>query len=158
MTLIGKMKKNKKGFTLIELIVVIAILAILALIAIPRLAGFSDNAKASADQELVKLAEHTVKTLIASGDLTIAATKTPTLKIAQTAATTTPATYSGTDFGFKTGGSIQSATFDADFKKYLGSDNDFQRYTEMTITFDDDGEVTGIAGKDKDNVTVVTLK
>jgi type IV pilus assembly protein PilA len=37
-------KKNSKGFTLIELIVVIAILGILALIAIPRLSGFSDSA------------------------------------------------------------------------------------------------------------------
>lgn len=44
-----KLVKNKKGFTLIELIVVIAILAILALIAIPRLTGFQDKAKLSAD-------------------------------------------------------------------------------------------------------------
>ncbi len=46
-----KMKKNKKGFTLIELIVVIAILAILAMLAIPRLSGFSENAKMASDKE-----------------------------------------------------------------------------------------------------------
>jgi len=45
------LRKNKKGFTLIELIVVIAILAILALLAIPRLSGFSENAKQAADKE-----------------------------------------------------------------------------------------------------------
>ncbi len=40
-----KLRKNKKGFTLIELIVVIAILAILAAIAIPRFVGTTDLAK-----------------------------------------------------------------------------------------------------------------
>ncbi len=45
--LLGKKKKNQKGFTLIELIVVIAILAILAAILIPRFTGFQDKAKAT---------------------------------------------------------------------------------------------------------------
>lgn len=43
-----KRRKRQKGFTLIEMIVVIAILGILAAIVVPRLAGFSDRAKASA--------------------------------------------------------------------------------------------------------------
>lgn len=42
------MRKNKKGFTLIELIVVVAILAILAIVAIPRFAGISEDAEDSA--------------------------------------------------------------------------------------------------------------
>jgi type IV pilus assembly protein PilA len=42
-----KLKKNKKGFTLIELIVVVAILAILAAIAIPSFIGLQDTAKTS---------------------------------------------------------------------------------------------------------------
>ena len=41
-----KLRKNKKGFTLIELIVVIAILAILAAIAIPSFVGITDQADA----------------------------------------------------------------------------------------------------------------
>jgi len=47
------MKRNskKKGFTLIELIVVIAILGILAMIAVPRLGGFSENAKQASDKQ-----------------------------------------------------------------------------------------------------------
>lgn len=40
-----KLKKNKKGFTLVELIVVLVILAILAALLIPALTGYIDKAK-----------------------------------------------------------------------------------------------------------------
>ncbi|NLC64653.1 MAG: prepilin-type N-terminal cleavage/methylation domain-containing protein, partial [Erysipelothrix sp.] len=43
-------RKNKKGFTLVELIVVIAILAILALILVPAITGYVSKANKSKNQ------------------------------------------------------------------------------------------------------------
>jgi type IV pilus assembly protein PilA len=40
-----KLKKDKKGFTLVELIVVLVIIAVLAAIAIPAMTGYIDKSK-----------------------------------------------------------------------------------------------------------------
>lgn len=58
--LLTRLKKNKKGFTLIELIVVIAILGILAAIAIPRFSGF----QASAAKRAVEAEARTVASAV----------------------------------------------------------------------------------------------
>lgn len=46
--MINKLKKNQKGFTLVELIVVLVILAILAAFTIPAMLGFVEDAKGKA--------------------------------------------------------------------------------------------------------------
>lgn len=46
--LINKLKKNQKGFTLVELIVVLVILAILAAFTIPAMLGFVNDSKKKA--------------------------------------------------------------------------------------------------------------
>ncbi|MEG0496103.1 MAG: prepilin-type N-terminal cleavage/methylation domain-containing protein, partial [Eubacterium sp.] len=48
MQFINKLKKNQKGFTLVELIVVLVILAILAAFTIPAMLGFVDDARSKA--------------------------------------------------------------------------------------------------------------
>jgi type IV pilus assembly protein PilA len=51
--MLTEMKKNQKGFTLVELIVVIAIMAILATLLIPRIMG---NVKEAANQTQISTA------------------------------------------------------------------------------------------------------
>lgn len=46
--MINKLKKNQKGFTLVELIVVLVILAILAAFTIPAMLGFVNDARSKA--------------------------------------------------------------------------------------------------------------
>lgn len=45
-----KKKTRQPGFTIIELVIVITIIGILALIAVPKLTGFTDQAKQAADK------------------------------------------------------------------------------------------------------------
>lgn len=68
--MLNKLRKSKKGFTLIELIVVIAILGILAAIAIPRFAGFTSKAKVAADDQYIALYTNAVSVLLADGTIT----------------------------------------------------------------------------------------
>lgn len=48
MELINRIKKNRKGFTLVEIIVVLVILAILAAFTIPTMLGFVNDARGKA--------------------------------------------------------------------------------------------------------------
>lgn len=65
---IGKrLKKDNKGFTLIELVVVIAILAILAGIAVPRLTTSRKKAAVAAHNANVKTIESAATMYIADG-------------------------------------------------------------------------------------------
>ena len=60
---IEKLKKSKKGFTLVEIIVVLVIIAILAAIAIPAMTGWIDRANKKtvlAEARTVLLAAQTI--------------------------------------------------------------------------------------------------
>ena len=74
--MLKNLRKNKKGFTLIELIIVIAILAILAAVAIPRLGSMTGKAKQSADVASAKSIANAVSIIIAEDGEPAAFTKT----------------------------------------------------------------------------------
>ena len=98
-----KKMKNRKGFTLIELIVVIVIIGILAAIVIPRLGGFSSQAKATAAEAGAKTICTAMSTIYASDPTTGATTVT--------ALTTASATL--TDLTGPLTGTLATVTCDA---------------------------------------------
>ena len=57
-----KVKKAKKGFTLIELISVVAIILILALIALPSLSGYKEKARTSQAVSSAKIVLNAIET------------------------------------------------------------------------------------------------
>ncbi len=67
--LLKLLRKNQRGFTLIELVVVIAILGILSSVALPRVGGVTKRAKEVADKANVRILQEAVERYRAeSGD------------------------------------------------------------------------------------------
>jgi type IV pilus assembly protein PilA len=56
-----KMKKNKKGFTLVELVIVVAVMAVLIAVAIPTVTSITQTAKATVAQTNARTIESTLK-------------------------------------------------------------------------------------------------
>ncbi len=63
-----EMKKNEKGFTLIELIIVIAILAIIAAVAVPNILGAVDNSRKATDVSNAKIIANAAAQVMAKNE------------------------------------------------------------------------------------------
>jgi type IV pilus assembly protein PilA len=66
----ASLKKNNKGFTLVELIIVIAIIAVLAAVIAPQYIKYVEKSKAAADATTMGAVVQAVNTLCADGTIT----------------------------------------------------------------------------------------
>ena len=127
--LMKKIRKNNKGFTLVELIIVIAVIAILTAVAAPQYIKYverSENATLEAaghEVETVAKSECAMGYLTGSGDITVAGGSPITITV-------------GSGLTYNNG--VASETF-ADMFTDLGNSDSSMSYV-ITIT---DGVVTG---------------
>ena len=65
--MIKKLKKNQKGFTLVELMVVVVIIGVLVAIAIPVYNEVQDKAKRNAEEANIKIIESAIQVYLTDG-------------------------------------------------------------------------------------------
>jgi type IV pilus assembly protein PilA len=106
------MKKNNKGFSLVELIIVIAIMAILAGALAPALIKYINKSRRSADISNADTIRTAVQTTLSNEEVVDAGVASGTI--------------SGTVSEFK--GTKVNACFGAEFTSILGSTNVTQKY------------------------------
>ena len=124
--MINKLKKNKKGFTLVELVVVIAILGILAAVAVPAYNGYIKKANEAAD--LTKL--NTIETAFGAAYAKVGAGSVAVTLNGTTATVTyTPA-------------AADSGVTEADVSVYMSGTSGITVASATTATFTQSGNWT----------------
>jgi len=140
MELINRIRKSRKGFTLVEIIVVLVILAIIAAFTIPAMLGFVDDANKKAQVAQARecyVAAQAISTEMLAGKsgTALATAKTNAVADIKDKATGRMADYIGTDVA----GAVTAVTIDDNGKVsnlvYTGTNG-------YTITFNGDGTLT----------------
>jgi len=91
--MIQKLKKNDKGFTLVELIVVIAILGVLMAVLVPQYIQYVEKSRIGVDESYIGEVAHVMELTAASSETVSALTTTVTVTVSTSAITVTaPAT------------------------------------------------------------------
>ena len=70
--LMKKIRKNNKGFTLVELIIVIAIIAIMTAVAAPQYLKWVDKSRWATDQDNAQIFLTSIQVAVADPDVTVA--------------------------------------------------------------------------------------
>lgn len=100
--MLSKIKKNEKGFTLMEMLIVVAIIAVLVAIAIPTFTSSLNKAKTATDQANIRAGYASVMLKVLESDLGGAANPVA----------------AGTEYTLQKDGSVKPST-DTDQNKYL---------------------------------------
>jgi len=79
--MIKKLKKNQKGFTLVELMVVVVIIGVLVAIAIPVYNEVQDKAKRNAEEANIKIIESAIQVYLTTDEGSLDAIKQKGLKV-----------------------------------------------------------------------------
>lgn len=79
--MIKKLKKNQKGFTLVELMVVVVIIGVLVAIAIPVYNEVQDKAKRNAEEANIKIIESAIQVYLTTDEGSLDAIEQEGLKV-----------------------------------------------------------------------------
>lgn len=129
MQLLKKLKKDNKGFTLVEIIVVLVILAVLAAFTIPTMMGFVNDAKGKANLALAR-------------EVYVAAQSAATEKVATQKVTAASPAITGDALGTNLSGTTATLP-NASMKTMLGSSDIPSDASWVTVCEGGTGAATG---------------
>lgn len=137
-----KILKNKKGFTLVELLGVLGILAVLMAMVVPKISGFTNEAKVSSDNVAQQTIEKALLMPLLNGEINVHGNEA-TIEIKKDGTYTSNSLYKGdsaiSDADLKImldellGEKIKPQSKDIEyFKVIISKNNDIHVYTDKT--------------------------